>query len=340
MNETPVPPPDPSNPYHTIGWIVFGCVILIMMALDLGFFSKKPKDPTFRTALTWVLVWVGTAMGFNVFVYLTDGKVKAVEFLTGYLIEQSLSIDNIFVFLMIFTFFRVPQEYQRRVLVYGIIGAIIMRGIMIVGASVLIQKFDWLLYLLGGVLIITGFKMWFSKGAEFDGEKNIFFRLVSKMFRITKEYDGNHFFTVRDGRRWATPLFMVLVVIEGTDLVFALDSIPAILAITHDQFILFTSNIFAILGLRSLYFVVHGIMKYFHHLHYGLSFILVAIGLKMIYQHHTHNHISPFITLGIIAGVLVLCIITSLIWPESEKPELTIKGQDHVQNISEDELPN
>ncbi|MCC7392434.1 TerC family protein [Candidatus Sumerlaeota bacterium] len=328
------------TPSHTIEWIIFGVVILFMMALDLGFFSKKPKDPSFRAALTWVFIWVSIALGFNAFVFFTEGKEKAAEFLTGYLIEQSLSVDNIFVFLMIFTFFRVPQEYQRRVLVYGILGAIVMRGIMIVGASVLIKKFDWLLYVLGALLVVTGFKMWFSKGAEFDGEKNIFFRLVSRFFRITKTYEGHRFFVRREGKLWATPLFMVLVVIEGTDLVFAMDSIPAILAITHDQFILFTSNIFAILGLRSLYFVVHGIMKLFHHLHYGLSFILVAIGCKMVYQHHFGSHISPFVTLGVIIGVLALCIITSMIWPEAEEPELTIKSSTNVPQVTEDDLPN
>ncbi|MEO8376544.1 MAG: TerC family protein, partial [Candidatus Sumerlaeota bacterium] len=172
----PITNPSLAIPDHAIAWVVFGVVILFMMALDLGLFTRTPKDPSFKTALTWVFIWVAVALGFNGYVLYVDGQEKAAEFLTGYLVEQSLSVDNIFVFLMIFTFFRVPQEYQRRVLMYGILGAIVMRGVIIVGASALIQRVNWLLYLLGGLLIVTGIKMCFSKGAEFDGEKNLFFR--------------------------------------------------------------------------------------------------------------------------------------------------------------------
>ncbi len=253
-----------------------------MLALDLGVLRKKSHEIGLREALTWTGVWITLAMIFNLFVYYYFDKEKAIEFFTGYLIEKSLSVDNIFVIIMIFSYFKVPAAYQHKVLFWGILGALVMRIIFILAGIELIHKFHWLIYIFGGFLVFTGIKMLTSGEDKFEpGEKNIVVRLARKIFPFTDSFEGDKFFVRREAKLWATPLFMVVVLIEATDLIFAVDSIPAILAISDDAFIVYTSNVFAILGLRSLYFALAGVEKYFRYLKYGLSTILIFVGVKM-----------------------------------------------------------
>lgn len=262
-------------------WIGFNVFVLVMLALDLGVFHRKSHEVSLKEALTWTGVWITLALAFNVFVYYYFDKELAVQFLTGYLIEKSLSVDNIFVIILIFSFFRVPSPYQHKVLFLGILGALVMRAIFIFAGIELIEHFHWLIYIFGAFLIITGIRMLFSDDSKIDPEKNFFVRMVRKILPVTNDYVDDKFFTRVDGALWATPLFLALVVIEATDLIFAVDSIPAILAISEEPFIVYTSNAFAILGLRSLYFALAGIEKYFKYLKYGLALILVFVGSKM-----------------------------------------------------------
>lgn len=263
-------------------WGAFNLFVLMMLALDLGVLRKKSHEIGLREALTWTGVWISLAMIFNLFVYFYFDKEKAIEFFTGYLIEKSLSIDNIFVIIMIFSYFKVPAAYQHKVLFWGILGALVMRIIFILAGIELIHKFHWLIYIFGGFLVFTGIKMLTSGDDKFEpGDKNIVVRLARKIFPFTTSFEGDKFFVRREAKLWATPLFMVVVLIEATDLIFAVDSIPAILAISDDAFIVYTSNVFAILGLRSLYFALAGIEKYFKYLKYGLSTILIFVGVKM-----------------------------------------------------------
>ena len=234
-----------------------------------------------KEALTWTGVWITLALAFNVFIYYYFDEEFAVQFLTGYLIEKSLSVDNIFVIILIFSYFHVPSSYQHKVLFLGILGALVMRAIFIFAGIELIHRFHWLIYIFGGFLIITGIRMLFSNDTKIDPEKNFFVRMVRKIIPVTNDYVDDKFFTRVDGALWATPLFLALVVIEATDLIFAVDSIPAILAISEEPFIVYTSNVFAMLGLRSLYFALAGIEKYFKYLKYGLALILVFVGSKM-----------------------------------------------------------
>lgn len=263
-------------------WGAFNLFVLMMLALDLGVLRKKSHEIGLREALTWTGVWISLAMIFNLFVYYYFDKEKAIEFFTGYLIEKSLSVDNIFVIIMIFAYFKVPAAYQHKVLFWGILGALVMRIIFILAGIELIHKFHWLIYIFGGFLVFTGIKMLTSGEDKFEpGEKNIVVRLARKIFPFTDSFEGDKFFVRREAKLWATPLFMVVILIEATDLIFAVDSIPAILAISDDAFIVYTSNVFAILGLRSLYFALAGIEKYFKYLKYGLSTILIFVGVKM-----------------------------------------------------------
>ncbi len=265
----------------TVLWFCFNLFVLIMLALDLGVFHRKAREIGVREALTWTGVWIGLAMLFNLFVYFYFDKDKAVEFFTGYVIEKSLSVDNIFVMIMIFSYFNVPRPYQHKVLFWGILGALVMRVIFIFAGIELIHRFHWLIYVFGGFLIFTGIRMLTAKETALEPEKNPIVRGVRKAFPVTSDFRDDRFFLRIDGRVWATPLFLVVMLIEGTDLIFAVDSIPAILAISDDPFIVYTSNVFAILGLRSLYFALAGIEQYFRYLKYGLSTILVFVGLKM-----------------------------------------------------------
>jgi len=265
----------------TILWIAFNLFVLAMLALDLGVFHRKSHDVTAKEALTWTAVWVTLALLFNVFLYYYFDKETAVQFFTGYLIEKSLSVDNIFVIIMIFSYFNVPTAYQHKVLFWGILGALVMRVIFILSGVELIHRFHWLIYIFGAFLVITGIRMLIAGDAKLEPEKNPLVKLVRKLFPFTSTFEGDQFFVRRDAKLWATPLFLVVILIEATDLIFAVDSIPAIIAISDDPFIVYTSNVFAILGLRSLYFALSGIEKYFEYLKYGLSAILIFVGIKM-----------------------------------------------------------
>jgi len=265
-----------------IFWILFNIFVLLMLALDLGVFHRKTHEVSLKEALTWTFVWISLALVFNAIIYFWRGQQQALEFFTGYLVEKALSVDNIFVFVMIFTYFQIPSKYQHKVLFWGILGALIMRVIFIFAGVALIEKFHFTIYIFGALLIYTGYKMFSHANVKINPEKNpliIFFR---KYMPVTQHLHEDRFFTRIDGKRFATPLFLVLLLIETTDLIFAVDSIPAILAITQDQFIVYTSNVFAILGLRSLYFALAGIIYRFWLLSYGLAIVLVFVGLKMV----------------------------------------------------------
>jgi len=264
-------------------WIGFSAFVLSMLALDLGVFHRKSHVVSFKESLTWTLVWITLAMAFGTLIYYWKGSEKAIEFLTGYVIELSLSVDNLFVFILIFSYFRVPQAYQHKVLFWGILGALVLRIIFIFAGVALLTKFHWLIYVFGAIIIFSGIKMLFQKDKKLEPDKNPIIRLVKKLIPVTNNYHEDKLFVrIAKGVWSATPLFIVLVFVEITDLIFAVDSIPAILAITTDTFIVFTSNVFAILGLRSLYFSLAGMINLFRYLHIGLSFILIFIGLKMV----------------------------------------------------------
>jgi len=299
-------------------WGAFNIFVLGMLALDLGVFHKKSEEITVRNALTWTGVWITLAMCFNLFVYQYFGKKEAIEFFTGYLIEKSLSVDNIFVIILIFAYFQVPTSYQHKVLFWGILGALVMRVIFIFAGIELIHRFHWLIYIFGAFLIITGIRIVVSAEVKIEPEKNPVVKLVRKIFPVTQSFEGDNFFVRRDLKLWATPLFVVVILIETTDLIFAVDSIPAILAITDNPFIVYTSNVFAILGLRSLYFALSGIEKYFHYLKYGLAAILGFVGAKMCLSDYYKIPIE--ISLMVIVIVLIVAIVASLIFPEKQVP--------------------
>lgn len=300
---------------QVILWSVFAVVVLGLLALDLGVFHRKSRAVNIREALIWCAVWVSLALIFNVFVYITRGPTAGLEFLAGYLIEEALSIDNLFVFLLIFSYFRVPAEFQHKVLFWGIAGALVMRAAFILAGIALIQKFHWIIYVFGAFLILTGVRMITEQGKEIHPEKNPVLRLFRRLMPVTDGYEGDRFFVMRGGRRFATPLFVVLLMVETTDLIFAVDSIPAILAITRDPFIVYTSNVFAILGLRSIYFALAGLMQIFHYLNYGLCFILVFVGVKMLLS--DFYKIPVGIALGAIVLILLASILASLLKPRT-----------------------
>lgn len=291
-------------------YIGFTAFVLAMLALDLGVFHRKAHVVTPKEAGMWVGIWMTLALLFAAGIYVWSGADNALLFLTGYLIEQSLSADNIFVIVMIFSYFRVPKLYEHRVLFWGILGALVMRAIFIGFGSLLIQKVSWILYVFGAFLIFTGVRMAVKRENEFD-EQNVILRLARRYLRVSNEYDGQRFFTVQNGKRLATPLLPVLLVVEVTDLIFAVDSIPAIFAVTTDAFLVYTSNIFAILGLRSMYFLLSGIVHRFVYLQYGLSVILVFVGLKMIAADFVH--VPTPVSLGMIVLALGVSIAASLL---------------------------
>jgi len=300
-------------PHQILPWVLFNLFVLAMLALDLGVFHRKTHVILITEALLWSGFWIALALLFNVGVYFWRGSETALAFLTGYLIEKSLSVDNIFVFLLIFTYFGVPSLYQHKVLFWGIVGALIMRAIFIFAGVALIEKFHWVIYVFGAFLVLTGIKMALQKEKEIHPERNPLLRLFRKFMPVADHYEGARFFIRRGGRFFATPLFIVLLVIETTDVVFAVDSIPAILGITVDPFIVYTSNVFAILGLRALYFALAGIMKLFHYLHYGLSAILVFVGAKMLLA--DLYKIPTGIALSVVAGLLLISVIASVVHP-------------------------
>ena len=303
-------------------WIGFNVFVLAMLALDLGVFHRKAHEVKIKEALWWSAVWIALALAFNAGIYFFRGEEAALEFLTGYLLEKALSVDNIFVFIMIFAYFRVPALYQHKVLFWGILGALIMRAIFIATGITLLQHFHWVIYIFGAFLILTGIKLAVQQDKEVHPEKNPVLKIFRRFMPVTKNFEGDKFLVKRDGRRFATPLLVVLLMVETTDVVFALDSIPAILAITTDPFIVYTSNVFAILGLRALYFALAGIMQMFHYLSYGLAAILVFVGIKMMIMDFYKLPIG--VSLGVVAGILAISVILSLVRPRRNAEALSM----------------
>jgi tellurite resistance protein TerC len=291
-------------------WVIFNVFVLGILALDLLVLHRKAHAVSLREALAWSCVWVSLALLFAVGVYFFRGGEKALEFLTGYVIEWSLSVDNLFVFLVIFSYFAVPPIYQHRVLFWGILGALVLRAIFIATGTALLTNFHWMIYVFGGFLIFTGIKLLFAGEEKIEPEKNPAVRLVRRLMNVTPDYHGQQFFIRKDGRLWGTPLLLVLVVVETTDVIFAVDSIPAIFAITLDPFIVYTSNVFAILGLRALFFLLAGVMDMFRYLKLGLSFVLCFVGIKMVIV--AFYKIPIGISLGVVAGILGISILASI----------------------------
>jgi tellurite resistance protein TerC len=303
---------------HIWFWIAFNAVILLLLVLDLMVVSRKHRRVPFKQALLMSAFWIGLAMAFAVFVQQWLGTTKALEFITGYVLEEALSVDNLFVFILLFAYFKVPPEEEKTVLFWGIIGALVMRGIFIGAGVALVQRFHWILYAFGVFLIWTGFQLMREGNEEQDPSRNIVLKFCRRFLPLTDSYEGKSFFVRREGRVLATPLFVVLLVVETTDILFATDSIPAILAITRDPFIVYTSNVFAILGLRSMYFALAGMMKLFHYLNYGLSVVLMFIGAKMLLPER--YHVPTWVALAVVAGVLGLSVLASVLFPKADQP--------------------
>jgi tellurite resistance protein TerC len=312
-----------------IFWIVFAVVVLGMIAIDLGIFSRKSHTVSFREALTWTGVWATLASCFGVWIWSSQGQTKGLEFFSGYLVELSLSADNVFIFALIFRKFAVPAEYQHKVLIWGVLSALVMRFILIGIGVQLINQFYWILYLFGAFLLYTGIKLVFANSdEEEDPTNNPIVRYARRVLPVTPTWVGDHFMTVENGKRFFTPLFIVLICIEVSDLLFAVDSIPAVFGITNDQFIIFTSNVFAIMGLRSLYFVLNGVIDKFHYLKSGLGVILAFVGVKMLLG-HTPYKIGIEFSLGFIFFVLAASIVGSLLFPKKHpEPMVEIEGRD------------
>lgn len=298
-------------------WVWFHVFVFIMLALDLGVFHRKDKDISVKESLIWTMVWISLAFIFNIGVYIYIGHQEAYEFLTCYVLEKSLSVDNIFVMTVIFGYFKVQPKYQHRVLFWGILGALVMRILFIVGGVSLIQHFHFILYIFGAFLIYTGIKMLFVGDKELNPEKDWIYKISKKYFRMTHSFEGSKFFVKKNGSYFITPLFMVLMIIESTDVIFALDSIPATLAVTKNPFIAYTSNIFAILGLRSLYFAFAGVIVLFRFLTYALSAALIFIGLKMLLENYVE--ISTGLSLAVVLGSIVISVIASVLIPEKNQ---------------------
>jgi tellurite resistance protein TerC len=282
-----------------------------MLALDLGVFHKKTHEVPVKEAILWSSIWILLALLFDLFVFFEFGKTKALEFITGYVIEYSLSVDNIFVFILIFSFFAVNKQYQHKILFWGILGALIMRGTFIFAGVALINRFEWIVVIFGGFLLFTGIKMLFQKETEVNPDRNPVIKFFRRILPVTQTLHGDRLLIVENRKLFATPLFLVLVIIESSDLIFAVDSIPAILAISKSTFIVYTSNIFAILGLRSLYFAISGMMSYFRFLKVGLSFVLIFVGLKML-SSFVHFEIPIILSLGIIIFILLVSVLSSI----------------------------
>jgi tellurite resistance protein TerC len=310
-------------------WVGFSCLILGMLVVDLGVLNRHSHVVKVKEAARWSAVVVTTALLFNAWIFYARGSEAGLQFTAGYLIELALSVDNIFVFILIFRYFRVPPAFQHRVLFWGIFGALIMRGAMIGAGYLLIERFHWIIYVFGAVLVYSGIKMAKSDEVEIDPEHNPILKLVRKVVPLAPNYDGQRFFTTAfwgtRHRRLATPLFVVLVMVETTDLVFALDSIPAIFAVTLDPFLVFTSNVFAILGLRSMYFLLAGVIERFHYLKLGLSVVLTFVGVKMLITFF-HIEVPIGASLGIVAGVLATSVVASLVFPQAEEPHAPADG--------------
>jgi tellurite resistance protein TerC len=319
--------PAPARMENTpLFWIIFNLFVIGLLLLDLLVFNRRAHAVQLKEALGWSMFWITLSLGFNYLVYRTMGHEAGLQWLTGYLVEKALSVDNLFVFLLIFTYFKVPAEYQHRILFWGVLGALVLRGIFIVAGAALLAKFHFLLYILGAFLVYTGVRMALSGSdePEIDPNGNPIVRFLSRHLPISKQLDGGKFFTKREGVRFATPLLVVLVMVETTDVVFAADSIPAILAISRDTFVVYTSNVFALLGLRALYFALASLMKLFHYLNYGLAFILIFIGGKLLAEDFLRDHFNlelPMpVSLGIVGLLLLGSVAASLLWPKPTEP--------------------
>ncbi|HEX2663310.1 MAG TPA: TerC family protein [Candidatus Acidoferrum sp.] len=295
---------------HLWAWIGFGAFVLGMLALDLGILNRKSREVSLKKALAWSAVWIGLALSFNTGIYFWHGGEKALQFLTAYLVELSLSVDNLFVFLLVFGYFKVPAEYRHKALFWGILGALLMRAVFIAAGITLIAKFHWIVYVFGILLVASGIKMTLQKDKEIHPERNPVLKLFRRFMDVTPNYEGDRFFVKQDGRILASPLFVVVLILESADLVFAVDSVPAVLAVTPDPFVVFTSNVFAILGLRSMFFALDGVMKRFAYLQYGLSAVLVFVGAKMLLA---GTYIIPtWVSLLFIVTILSVSILASL----------------------------
>ncbi|MBA3320869.1 MAG: TerC family protein [Pyrinomonadaceae bacterium] len=321
-------------------WVGFTIFILLMLSIDLGLFNRKAHTVTYRSALTWSAVWITLALLFSGVVYWRYAAMAGVagvdtprdaliKYLTGYVIELSLSVDNLFVFLLIFSYFKVPSKYQHRVLYWGVLGALVMRATMILIGAALIENFHWIIYVFGAFLVYTGIKMFRQQEEDVQPEQNPVVRLVTRYVPITRHYDEQKFFTTVNGRRTGTLLLLVLIIVEVTDLVFAVDSIPAIFAITRDPFIVYTSNVFAILGLRTFYFLLAGVIEKFHYLKVGLAIVLTFVGVKMLTEGFLHNYVDEssiiFGSLGFVVVVLGGSIAASLIWPKEAETHIEVE---------------
>lgn len=292
-------------------WLIFNLFVLAAIALDLGVLHRRPHKMETREAITWTLIWVGLSLAFGLAVMHFSGEQRGLEFFTGYVIEKALSVDNLFLFLVIFRAFAVDEKIQHRILEWGILGALVMRGVMIAAGAGLIERFNWVLYVFGAFLVIAGLHMLFAKKAEMHPEENRISRFARRYLRVTQEYAGSKFFVRQGGKLFATPLFIVLLIVEITDITMAVDSIPAIFGITRDPFIVYTSNVFAILGLRSMYFLLAGVLGRLRYLTAGLSFVLGFIGAKMIVEPWVH--ISVEISLAVVGGILLVALAASLL---------------------------
>lgn len=341
-------------------WVLFFSIVLVALFVDIGIVNRKSHVPTRRETFVWSAVWVSLALGFNIFILWQFGLTQAKLFFTGYLIELSLSVDNLFVFLLIFSFFKVPREYQHRVLFWGIMGALVMRMIMIFAGAELVERFHWIIYVFGAFLVYTGLMMFKDEDENFEPQESTIVKLATRYIRISKHYEGDKFFVVKDGVRTGTLLLLVLITVEFTDLVFAVDSIPAIFGITTDRFIVYTSNIFAILGLRTFFFLLAGLADRFHYLRIGLAFILTFIGVKMLlpllaqglimilgadgsafttflesylrdkelpHNQRIYDQIIVNISLGVVVTAITLSVILSLIFPKQQTNAETPEGQ-------------
>ena len=298
-------------------WIVFNVAIVILLFVDLAVINRGGRVLTFKQALLSSAMWIALALAFAVFIHQWLGAGKALEFVTGYLVEESLSVDNLFVFILLFRYFKVPAEQERTVLFWGILGALVMRGAFILTGVALVKRFHWIIYAFGAFLVYSGFGLLREGDDEtVDPSRNIVLRIARKFLRVTDSYEGKRFFVVREGKKFATPLLIVLLVVETTDILFATDSIPAILAISRDAFIVYTSNVFAILGLRSMFFALARLMRLFHYLNYGLAIVLMFVGVKMLLS--IHYAIATWVALLVIAGVLAVSIVASVLRPEKK----------------------
>ncbi len=306
----------PSNEF--LLFILFNAFILVMLALDLGVFNRTAHTITLKEAVIWSVVWTALALVFNAGVFVVAGTTKGLEFFTGYLIERALSFDNIFVFVIIFSYFGVPAQYHHKALFWGVVGALITRSIFIAAGTALIIHFEWILYIFGAILIISGWKMMTEKDIEVHPDRNIFIRATRRFFPVTSGYESSKFFLRSDGKLFLTPLFLVLITVETTDIVFAIDSIPAVFGVTQDPFIVYSSNVFAILGLRATYFLLAGIMDSFHYISHGLSLVLIFIGLKMLVAELFPIPIVA--SLIIVAIILTVAVIASMIRNRRQKP--------------------